>query len=129
MKFTSPLLLVSTLLLTSVSGEGIFAITGSGTVGSPTSVTLEVQNGNVGDAPTCSGTVETAGLPASGTIPCAAGYALSFTWETEDGPISATYTTSQSTFTYNVPNNGCDGDTCQFGFTDLFPPKMRRFVA
>jgi len=121
----STLLLTATALLTPALAEGIFAITGTGTAGDSTSVTLEVQNGNVGDAPTCSGTDNEGALPVSGSIPCDYGYALTFTWDTLNDGIAATYTDPTNTFTYNVPNNGCDGNNmCQFGFTDLFPPKM-----
>jgi hypothetical protein len=118
---------IAALLSTAIAG-GIFAINGTGIVGSPNTVTLQVLNGNVGDPPTCSGTAQTAPLPASGNIPCNPGYALSYTWEIYDGPIAATYTDPTNTFTYNVPNTGCSGDgpTCTFGFQDLFPSKRTR---
>jgi hypothetical protein len=124
---TTTFFAASTLLLSSlVSADGIFAITGTGTIGSPTTVFLEVQNGNVGDAPTCSGSAETSPLPASGNIPCIEGYALSYSWDSINDGIAATYTNPTNAFTYNVPNNGCDGNVCQFGFTDLFPGKKAR---
>ena len=42
-------------------------------------MTLEVLNGNVGDAPKCSGNVETAPLPSGGSVECDEGYSLSYT--------------------------------------------------
>jgi hypothetical protein len=126
MQFSTLLLTTASLLVPALATDGIFAITGTGTVGSPTTVSLEVQNGLVGDAPKCSGTAETSPLPASGTIPCDDGYALSFSWNSINEGIAATYTSPGNTFTYNVPNNGCDGDVCQFGFTDIFPGKKMR---
>ena len=128
MQFPAAFIATTAVLLSTASADGIFAINGTGIVGSPNTVTLQVLNGNVGDAPTCSGTAQTAPLPASGNIHCNPGYALSYTWEIFDGPIAATYTDPTSTFTYNVPNNGCSGDgpTCIFGFQDLFPNKRSR---
>ena len=127
MQFSTALITTTLALLSTTSADGIFAINGTGTIGSPTIVTLQVLNGAVGSAPTCSGTAETAPLPASGTIPCDPGYALSYTWETVDGSIAATYTDPTNSFTYNVPNTGCGGDgpTCSFGFQDLFPGRRK----
>ncbi|KUJ21448.1 uncharacterized protein LY89DRAFT_730227 [Mollisia scopiformis] len=129
MKFSTTITFLTTLtLLSSALADGIFAITGSSSTSSDAvTVTLEVQNGNVGDAPTCQGSYTGSLLPTSGTIPCNDGYALSYTWNSVDEGIAATYTDPTNAFTYNVPNNGCDdaGD-CQFGFTDLFPSKKGR---
>ncbi|KAE8440989.1 hypothetical protein EG329_006126 [Mollisiaceae sp. DMI_Dod_QoI] len=128
MKFsTTTTLLITLSLLTPSLADGIFAITGNGsTVASPIVVYLEVLNGNVGDTPKCSGYSTTAPLPTSGTIPCDEGYGLSYSWGSIDEGIAATYTDPTNTFTYNVPNNGCVGNVCQFGFTDLFPSRKER---
>lgn len=130
MKFTLTTALLTTFaLLTPTLADGIFAITGTGSTNG-TVVTLEVQNGNVGDAPTCQGSFTGSPFPTSGTIPCNKGYALSYTWGNESEGLAATYTDPTNTFTYNVPNNGCDNSTCQLGFTDLFPSrKLRAFKA
>ncbi|KAH7409417.1 hypothetical protein BKA64DRAFT_742515 [Cadophora sp. MPI-SDFR-AT-0126] len=123
MKFTT----ASTILAlagSTLAADGIFAITGTGQTGPPTLVTLQVLNGVVGDAPKCSGTAETSPLPASGSIHCVEGYALTYQWPSINEGIAATYTNPTNTFTYNVPNNGCDANNvCQFGFTDNFPGK------
>jgi len=126
MKFTKTILTIAPFLAL-VSANGIFSITGTGsTSASSSTVTLQVLNGNVGDAATCSGTSISSALPASGSIPCNNGYALTYTWNSLNEGIAATYTNPSVAFTYNVPNNGCDGQTCQFGFTDLFPSKKER---
>ncbi len=50
-----------------------------------------------------------------------------YTRGSTDQRILATYTEPTNTFTYNVPNNRCDGDgVCQFGFTDFFQSKSVR---
>ncbi|KAL2074632.1 hypothetical protein VTL71DRAFT_8410 [Oculimacula yallundae] len=126
MKFTT-----TTALLSGLSGalaaDGIFSITGTGQTGSPSTVSLQVLNGVVGEAPKCSGTALTTPLPGSGTIPCVQGYALTFHWNSIHEGISATYTNPTNTFTYNVPNNGCDANNlCQFGFTNNFPGRKAR---
>jgi hypothetical protein len=131
MQFSTTFLAATAALFsTAFAADGILAINGTGTIGSPTTVTLQVLNGLVGDPATCYGTAETAPLPASGTIPCKDGYALSYTWDSVDGSIAATYTTPNptNTFTYNVPNLGCSGEgpTCSFGFQDIFPGKKVR---
>lgn len=129
MQFTATIVLSALAAL--VSADGIFSITGTGVVSSPTTVSLTVLNGLVGDVPTCSGTFEGTPLPLSGNIPCKDGYALSFRWDSVNESIAATYTTPSSpAFTYNVPNLGCDDHTCHFGFEDLFPgQKVRSFKA
>ncbi|TVY40853.1 hypothetical protein LSUB1_G004612 [Lachnellula subtilissima] len=121
MQFTaSTLLLAGATFLSSASAAGIFAINGTAQPGSY--VTLTVLNGNVGDNPTCSGTVAIGGLPASGDITCNAGYSLSFSWDTQNDGIAATYgTPSAAPFTYNVPPISNDGTTYSFGFEDDFP--------
>lgn len=136
MQFTaiSALLSAAFLIGTSTATDGVFAIQGNGTVSSPNTVYLEALNGNVGDAPKCSGFSQTAPLPASGTIPCLKGYALTYSWTKFDGAISATFTTPTSpAFTYNVPNLGCSAASppvCTFGFVDTFPGKTKKsFVA
>jgi len=135
MKFTTASALVSAAFLIGTStADGIFAIQGNGTVSSPNTVYLEALNGLVGDAPKCSGFSQTAPLPASGDIPCDAGYALTYSWNSIDEAISATFTTPSSpAFTYNVPNLGCSAGTpavCTFGFQDIFPGKAKKsFVA
>ncbi|EKD20869.1 hypothetical protein MBM_01551 [Drepanopeziza brunnea f. sp. 'multigermtubi' MB_m1] len=122
-------ILASVLALTTttsaLAASGIFSIAGSGTGSqSSSSVTLQVLNGRIGDAPKCSGTVHHGSpLPAQDTIPCVEGYALSFSWPSLAESLTATYTTPQNTFTYNVPNQGCNGNVCEFGFTDYFPEK------
>jgi hypothetical protein len=130
MKFTNTLLTLAPFMAL-VSADGIFSITGTGSTSSTGStVTLQVLNGLVGDAPTCSGTSSASALPASGSIPCKDGYALTYTWSSLTQGIAATYTNPSVTFTYNVPNNGCADQTCQFGFTNLFPGKKeKRFSA
>jgi len=123
----STILVAATALLTPALAEGIFSITGTATTGDSTSVTLQVQNGNIGDAPTCSGTDNQGALPVSGGIPCNDGYSLTYTWDNVNDGIAATYTNPQVTFTYNVPNNGVDGNgVYQFGFADYFKPKMAK---
>ncbi|KAE9378544.1 hypothetical protein N431DRAFT_435620 [Stipitochalara longipes BDJ] len=127
MQFSTILLTAAALLTPTLATDGIFAITGTATAGDPTTVTLQVQNGLVGDAPTCSGTDSKGSLPVSGTVPCKSGYALSYSWDTIKDGIAATYTSPGNTFTYNVPNKGCDANNvCQFGFTDIFPGKKMR---
>lgn len=126
MQFSTLILTTASLLIPALATDGIFAISGTGTAGDSTTVTLQVDNGLVGDAPKCSGTAGTSPLPAFGTIPCDDGYALSFAWYNINEGIAATYTSPGNTFTYNVPNNGCDGAFCQFGFTDIFPGKRMR---
>ncbi|EPE31872.1 hypothetical protein GLAREA_11954 [Glarea lozoyensis ATCC 20868] len=129
MQFSKSLLIATTALLSTAVADSIFAITGTGTLSSTsTEVKLQVQNGNVGDAPKCSGGLTgRAGLPLSGNIFCADGYSLSFTWSDAAQGIAATYATPTSpAFTYNVPNLGCDASdpkTCNFGFTNIFPSK------
>lgn len=130
MQFLTATALLTTLsLLTPSLADGIFAITGTGTPDG--TVSLTVQNGNVGDAPKCQGSYTGSPVPTSGTIPCNDGYALSYTWNSVTEGISATYTNPSVTFTYNVPNNGVDGNgVYQFGFEDIFPgKKVRGFKA
>ncbi|KAF8853653.1 hypothetical protein BDZ45DRAFT_748373 [Acephala macrosclerotiorum] len=118
--------------LTPSLADGVFAITRNrSTIAVPITVYLEVQNGNLGEAPKCSGYSSTSPLPTSGTIPCDEGYALTYTWGSASEGIAVTYTTPTSAaFTHNAPILGCTeeghGTVCQFGFTDLFPSKKER---
>ncbi|CZT07792.1 uncharacterized protein RAG0_13107 [Rhynchosporium agropyri] len=122
MKFTT-----STSLLTlfggALAGNGIFAITGSS---SSNNVNLRVDSGDIGEAPKCAGSAPIGSFPASGTIHCVDGYSLTFKYNSLHEGIAATYTNPTNTFTYNVPNNGCIGSNCQFGFTHNFPGKKAR---
>ncbi|KAI9055259.1 hypothetical protein LZ554_000223 [Drepanopeziza brunnea f. sp. 'monogermtubi'] len=125
-------ILASVLALTTttsaLAATGIFSIAGSGT-GSPSSsaVMLQVLNGRIGDAPKCTGMAHhESPLPAQDTIPCVEGHALSFSWPSLAESMTVIYTSPQNTFTYNVPNLGCDGNVCEFGFTDYFPEKKAK---
>lgn len=125
MQFSTALLTATAALLTTVTADGVFGISGTAIVSSPTVVNLTVLNGLVGDAPTCQGSSEVSPLPNSGIIPCKEGYSLTWTWKSITEGIQATYATPSSpAFTYNVPNLGCDGaqpNTCKFGFENIFP--------
>jgi hypothetical protein len=124
----SAILLASAALLTPALADGIFAMYATITTGDSTTVTIEVLNGNVGDAPTCTGTDTQGPVPVAGTIPCNNGYALSYTWDgNQNDGIAATYTNNGNTFLYNIPNTGFDGnDVYQFQFVDNFPGKKMR---
>jgi len=120
MQFTAgALLLAGATFLTTASAAGVFAINGTAVPGSY--ATLVVLNGNVGDNPVCSGTAPIGDLPANGTIGCNAGYSLSFSWDTQNAAISATYATpTAAPFTYAVPPTSNNGTTYVFGFEDNF---------
>jgi len=65
---------------------------------------------------TCNGSVAIGAFPASGAIPCASGYSTTFTWNSVNEGIQATYATpSAAAFTYNVPQTSNDGTTYIFG--------------